>query len=902
MRDDVLKTISSATNVANAIVLTHNIDFVFIQTVVLAAFRRCGNPTLTIFADAACAAESFAHQKRILTGLGVRYRVVPVAMEPGFRFHPKAVLLSGEKAGTLLVGSGNLTFGGWRENAEVWVGFDSEQDGVAPFRAFNDYLTEILARVPLAKPIAAEVEEAFAPESKPWVSAEPTGDARLVGRVGSGNSLLDQMFGAVGDDPVEELMVCAPYFDDDGVGLRDLVTRAGAHRSRVLCQPARTTLTRRSWKASADSAELQRADFMRRNASGEERSAFMHAKLYAFRRGHEVIVLAGSANCSRAALTISGKAGNAELQAIRIVTPREFEEEFLDELNVTSEQVELRDERVADADDELSAAATLRILAVRFEARTLFVAYTPPSAEVLECLIDEAPTQFTIPEKGIVRAVSSEKPGVLVLRARVDGQIVDAAPAWVDDEYYLRATARGRSLADSIRARIQPGEWNASGWAEVLNLFCKHLSHTPERRVGRVAAGGEVGERPVGESKFTAADVFSPDYCTPSLRSTGFQGMIDGGGHVQALQQLLLRWFGIPIEGAEDESEASGWAGEVGDENDDTVDRPELLAAPPPSKPPSAVEVSERDKRRIETLLRQLEEAMTSTDFLEERGPADFAADLKVASALLRLGLREGWVERERFFDLTHKVWSSLFFSSEPQKDVGWLEYRASTAEDEDTFVDEMRSAELSAALMGWKLAAARENATPEVARLELAAVLAVARLPWLWHGGHPEKIAEELALLLSHTADPGANQDTCLREAEAEWALLMRRGQALRLLEDAVSCMTPEKLRDRIHIDELKPGDVLWQGRSGFCVALEQASRAVDDYVTVLPLQGVGNEKQFKASYTIPMQAFVTEEIIPRSDAFGHEPRQVLSEFVNELARGFAPHEKPRTPDRGIR
>ena len=42
MRSDVLDVISSARDVTNAIVLTHNIDFVFVQTVVLSAFRRCG--------------------------------------------------------------------------------------------------------------------------------------------------------------------------------------------------------------------------------------------------------------------------------------------------------------------------------------------------------------------------------------------------------------------------------------------------------------------------------------------------------------------------------------------------------------------------------------------------------------------------------------------------------------------------------------------------------------------------------------------------------------------------------------------------------------------------------------------------------------------------------------------
>ena len=51
MRADVLEVISSAKDVTNAVILTHNIDFVFVQTLVLSAFRRCGHPTITVFAD-----------------------------------------------------------------------------------------------------------------------------------------------------------------------------------------------------------------------------------------------------------------------------------------------------------------------------------------------------------------------------------------------------------------------------------------------------------------------------------------------------------------------------------------------------------------------------------------------------------------------------------------------------------------------------------------------------------------------------------------------------------------------------------------------------------------------------------------------------------------------------------
>ena len=138
MRHDVLEVTGTAKDITNVVILTHNIDFVFVQCVVLPVLRKCGSPALTIFADSHCCEEAYESQAPLLSTLGVRYRVIPVSMHSGFRFHPKAVLLSGTKKATLLIGSGNLTFGGWRENAEVWFRYDSDTDGTGVFAAFRD--------------------------------------------------------------------------------------------------------------------------------------------------------------------------------------------------------------------------------------------------------------------------------------------------------------------------------------------------------------------------------------------------------------------------------------------------------------------------------------------------------------------------------------------------------------------------------------------------------------------------------------------------------------------------------------------------------------------------------------------------------------------------------------------
>ena len=162
MREDILKSISKENNVTDIIILTHNIDYIFIQTVVLSYLKKCGNPSLTIFADAQCAQETYDNQKLVISGLGKRYRVVPVHLKRSYdRFHPKAVLLSGEKKASLYVGSGNLTFGGWRQNAEIWNHYDTEIDGTGAFSAFKGYLEGTLKQLPQIQTIEKAVAEAY---------------------------------------------------------------------------------------------------------------------------------------------------------------------------------------------------------------------------------------------------------------------------------------------------------------------------------------------------------------------------------------------------------------------------------------------------------------------------------------------------------------------------------------------------------------------------------------------------------------------------------------------------------------------------------------------------------------------------------------------------------------------
>ena len=516
MREDVLKIVTSAKDVTNAVILTHNIDFVFVQSVVIPALRKCGSPAVTIFADGDCAAQTYQYQARVLSGLGVRYRVVPVTMKTGFRFHPKAVLLSGPKAATLLVGSGNLTFGGWRENGEVWCRYDTGADGTGPFAGFRSYMREIVELcVQPREAVATEVEEAFDPNTRTW-AVDMAAPEFLLGRAGRGGSMLEQMQGVLGAGAADHLYVCAPYFDESAEALQALAQELNAPSSTILVQSKRTNLLSAAAASLGSQFSLKAATFEHKEtvgSDGDERTheALLHAKFYAVQRGGEVTIFAGSANCSRAALTIPGSAGNAELMTHATISWAEFERAFLDELIVENVQPELGAKPTEEPPAD-TGKGFIHIRAARMEAGHIQVAYqVDTSTGIIGGLVDDSPLKPIDHGDGWVTFQASQPARIIVLVGSNDGVDVRSLPHWIDDEYALRASARSRSLAESIRGLVRGGSWGIGAWTDVLSELYKHLHYMPKVWSHRHTSDHGDDDKAEGPVAFEWGDVFADE-------------------------------------------------------------------------------------------------------------------------------------------------------------------------------------------------------------------------------------------------------------------------------------------------------------------------------------------------------------------------------------------------------
>lgn len=880
MRQDLVKLIETQEDATNAIVLTHNIDFVFLQMIVLSALRHCGRPTLTVFADAHCAAEAFAYQSPVLSTLGTRYRVVPVAMEPGFRFHPKALLLSGPTKATLWIGSGNLTFGGWKENAEAWVHFESDRDTTGPFAAFRAYLHEILRRVPIPGPVQDEVDEAFDGQTHPWAKEmdEPSG---LLGRAGSGVSLLQRMAMEFGNEPIQRMVICSPYYDPDAEALDKLRGQFQPATVQILIQKKYPGFPRAAASRLPANVEMVSIGFTRIGAKGVERESFIHAKFYGLSSGNRTLVFVGSANCSRAALLFSGKGGNAELLALQPLNSGEFQELYLAEIPRVEGTLELPE--MAKEDQTPTNQDPIRILAARYEGGELHIAFaSDEDVRVTHCWANGICIPFEVQEDGVGIAEVAEPPARLVLEGVRNGETVRSREGWVDVEQELRSTSRGRTFASVVREAVQANRWGLGAWKEVMDVFCKYLQYMPLRSSGWGRGKGIRRSRNLAE--FTVEDVFSSAYGLPNFGSAIRAGLVED--RIHSLQQMLLRWFGIPANDDTDTENVEQPVDDGNEEDEDVVDRPEpILPRKHPIPPPKPI--NEADMRMAKKSVEQMKKVMTSENFVAGRSPEFLAADLKIAAVLLRTGLAEGWITKADFFETTRKIWSWLFFSSPGTPSQGWLERRYREAEDPEEFVAKMASPELSAALAAWSMAARPEGDSPEYASHALAQVLAVARLPWLWRGGERGRISDELEHLLANTVGELSDED--LKHNEESWVRLIRRGEALRALEEVLGGHSPAEIRSRIQENHVSRGELLWQGNSGYCVALRPCQRSSQDKVPVLCLQGMRNKTDFLSAFLIPLRSLLVSGVLPETERLVYASRQIIHEMIDEISKAFS-------------
>jgi hypothetical protein len=274
---------------------TYSLSLSFFEAVVLDALVRGGGRQALILSDVAGVQAALMEQGARRAGRD--YIVEPIKVNGGV-FHAKISALISDDGCHLLIGSGNLTFGGWGGNFEVCEQIHPSfaADAISDASEFFEYLAVADGRF---RHGAGEHCSAIAEDLRSAIRGRAlTGDIRLLHSLdGPISEKLAQQIEGLGG--ATRLVVAAPFWDG-GAAIDRLCRSLGLDEVFVHSHPHGTVEGRAgsNWPSHCSST----VKAIRLETMEDERARPLHAKVFEVvcRRGR--IIMSGSANATSAAL------------------------------------------------------------------------------------------------------------------------------------------------------------------------------------------------------------------------------------------------------------------------------------------------------------------------------------------------------------------------------------------------------------------------------------------------------------------------------------------------------------------------------------------------------------------------------------------------------------------------
>ena len=310
-REKLIELIVNAKGYKVALLTTFNFNIDFFEKTMLNRLFDNNVRTVTLFVDSVefNTALSRAHA----SNLGKRYVVSPVFISGAF--HPKVVLLLGDKQARLIVASSNLTESGYEKNNEIYNVLDytnekpQNQDLIV--RAMDFFLNLRERSANLDKRILEDIT-LFGYYRRGLRSSERYFLTNLE------TNILTQV-GAIIKEEVSEIWIAAPYFDARISALDKLrETFLSANLTLYIQQGTSTFPT-----AFQDAYDIK---LFRGFTDSESGRNFYHGKVFLFKTPAKDYVLYGSANCTMNALVKTWNSdGNIEASLMDEGSPGEFD-------------------------------------------------------------------------------------------------------------------------------------------------------------------------------------------------------------------------------------------------------------------------------------------------------------------------------------------------------------------------------------------------------------------------------------------------------------------------------------------------------------------------------------------------------------------------------------------------
>lgn len=293
----------------HALFTTYALSLSYFESELLRPLLQQGCDDIWLICDAQGYRSSLLERRSMR--VGQEYRIVPVGLPNGV-FHPKCIHLCSDDEQVLLVGSGNVTFGGHGRNAEVFEVLVPNEHATA-YLDFSDFL-QMLGTSPNIQIARREWIDDFAGRAtEAAASGADNSDTpvRLIHPIE--RSGIEQLgAAATGMGACKEVKIISPYHDPDGEAVRSLLDSLDADAGVVA-----VINNESSSFPFADSEKWARPVLPQKPKIDGKR--FVHAKWIECDFQKDTLLLTGSFNATRKALTTTD---NVELGVLRRM-PRE---------------------------------------------------------------------------------------------------------------------------------------------------------------------------------------------------------------------------------------------------------------------------------------------------------------------------------------------------------------------------------------------------------------------------------------------------------------------------------------------------------------------------------------------------------------------------------------------------
>ena len=294
----------------HALFTTYALSLTFFETHILkAGLIKNGCQHVWVVADVDGYEQTLAERQS--ARVGQEYHLIPVALPHGV-FHPKCIYLSGPEGDLLLVGSGNLTFGGFGRNVEV-VEVLKASDCPWVFHAFGKYFEALGARKDFMNPDERWIKtfSNLAFDAAKGIEKAPDEGPHLVHCVNTSIAgQLESYFTAAGG--ASRLRFLSPFYDPKADAVREVAGKAGCQRVTIGLLPGRE-------KDSTFPFDYDLGKGLKLEASSvsaKKDSRPLHAKwLEADLKDGQRLILTGSVNITNKSMCT---ADNVEVGLIRL--------------------------------------------------------------------------------------------------------------------------------------------------------------------------------------------------------------------------------------------------------------------------------------------------------------------------------------------------------------------------------------------------------------------------------------------------------------------------------------------------------------------------------------------------------------------------------------------------------